>query len=66
MKKLTHEQKQALIEALIEQAIDCDIQDDGQMRYWLLRNGCKGFDNMTDEELIAEAGESLLNDVLEV
>lgn len=62
--KFTPEQKHALIEAMIDQAIDCDSQNDGQLRYWLLKNGCKGFANMTDEELVREAGQSLINDVI--
>lgn len=65
MKTLTPAQRDALIDLLIDQAIDCDSQGDGQLRYWLLKNGCKGLANMTDEELIAEAGQSLLDEIME-
>jgi len=34
---------------------------------WILRNGCKGFDNMTDEQLISELVENglVLSDYVE-
>jgi hypothetical protein len=45
----------------IEILVDCEFTTifDGEdfgvdHLEWILRNGCKGFDNMTDEQLISE------------
>lgn len=49
---LTEEGRQKIIDALIEDWLDCDIEEN--IRYWLV-HGRRGYADFTDEELVVEA-----------
>lgn len=63
--KLTPEQKYHLIESLVGQALEDDINAGGGLIDYLLRNGFKGFNNMSEEELINEINEQLGEEYLD-